>query len=149
MKKKIAKIKIQIKACEANPSPPIGPALGSKGINIMKFCNEFNEFTKKNSSFIKGSYVTTVINIYSDKTFDFLVKTQVTSMLIKSLLLLEKGSSFPNKNKVGKITYDQLKEIAMKKYADIFVNSEQAAINTIIGTAKSMGIEIDGAHNEK
>lgn len=149
MKKKIAKIKIQIKACEANPSPPIGPALGSKGINIMKFCNDFNDFTKKNHNFIKGSYVTTIINIYSDKSFDFVVKSQVTSIIIKEILSLNKGSSFPNKNKVAKINYNQLKEIALKKNNDIFVNSEEAAIKTVIGTARSMGIEIDGVYNEK
>lgn len=142
MKKIIAKIKLQIKAQEANPSPPIGPALGSKGVNIMKFCTEFNEVTKKNA-LDKGTLVTAVINVYSDKSFDFIIKSPVTSVLIKKILDIDKGSSFPNKNKVGKISYDQVKIIAEKKN-DLFINSQKSAINTIIGTIKSMGIEIEG-----
>ena len=139
---------MQIKACEANPSPPIGPALGSKGINIMKFCTEFNEYTKNLSDLSKGTLVTTIINIYSDKSFDFKIKSPITSILIKNILNINKGSSFPNKNKVGKITYQQLKIIAEKK-KDLFINSENAAISTIIGTVKSMGIEVEDFEYEK
>ncbi len=142
MKKQISKIKIQIKACEATPSPPIGPALGAKGINIMKFCKEFNDKTTKNG-LQKGTMVTTIITIYSDKSFDFIIKTPITSSLIKNILNITKGSSFPNKNKIAKITISQIKEIVDKKKNDLFINSEQASINTIIGTAKSMGITIE------
>ena len=142
MKKQISKIKIQIKACEATPSPPIGPALGAKGINIMKFCKEFNDKTTK-SGLQKGTMVTTIITIYSDKSFDFIIKTPITSSLIKNILNITKGSSFPNKNKIAKITISQIKEIVDKKKIDLFINSEQGSINTIIGTAKSMGITIE------
>ena len=143
MKKQISKIKIQIKACEATPSPPIGPALGAKGINIMKFCKEFNDKTTKINGLQKGTMVTTIIIIYSDKSFDFIIKTPITSSLIKNILNITKGSSFPNKNKVAKITIDQVKEIVDKKEIDLFINSKKASINTIIGTAKSMGITIE------
>ncbi len=142
MKKKIAQLKLQIKAQEANPSPPIGPALGSKGINIMKFCSEFNEQTKIHTTIKKGEIITAVIDIYTDKSFYFKLKSPTTSFLIKNLLTIEKGSAFPNKNKVAKITYKQIKEIIDKK-KDLFINSEISAINTIIGTAKSMGIEVE------
>lgn len=148
MKKKIARIKLQIKAAEANPSPPIGPALGSKGINIMKFCTEFNEYTKNLANLTKGTVVTTIINIYSDKSFDFKIKSPITSILIKNILNINKGSSFPNKNKVAKITYDQLNNIINMKN-DLFINSKNAAIKTIIGTAKSMGIEVEDFEYEK
>lgn len=143
MKKKIAKIKLQIKACEASPSPPIGPALGSKGINIMKFCTEFNEKTKNVVGLKKGTVVTVVINVYGDKSFDFKLKSAITSILIKNILNIEKGSSCPNKTKIAKITYDQVKQIIVQKN-DLFVNSQDSAFRTIIGTAKSMGIEFEG-----
>lgn len=142
MKKKIAKIKLQIKACEASPSPPIGPALGSKGINIMKFCTEFNEKTKNIPELKKGTVITVIINVYTDKSFDFKLKSAITSTLIKNVLNIDKGSSFPNKTKIAKITYDQIKHIILQKN-DLFVNSEQSAMKTIIGTAKSMGIELE------
>ncbi len=142
MKNKIGKIKLQIKAGEASPTPPIGPALGSKGINIMKFCTEFNDRTKNIFGLLKGTFVSVVINVYSDKSFDFKVKSNITSLLIKNEIGIEKGSSSPNKNKIGKITYDQILNI-IKKKNDLFVNSDDAAIKTIIGTAKSMGIDFD------
>jgi len=148
MKKRISKIKLQIKACEANPSPPIGPALGSKGINIMKFCTEFNDYTKNNLSLEKGIIVTTIINIYTDKSFDFIVKSAVTTNLIKNILNIDKGSSSPNKNKIAKISYSQILLIIEKKN-DLFINSRNSAIKTIIGTAKSMGIEVEDFEYEK
>ncbi len=148
MKEKISTIKLHIKACEASPSPPIGPALGSKGVNIMKFCNEFNEKTKNIPELTKGTLVTVVINIYSDKTFNFIVKSVVTSVLIKELLNIVKGSSLPNKSKVGKITYDQVRHIFLKKKNDLFVNSEDAGIKTIVGTIKSMGIYVEDLEHD-
>lgn len=148
MKKRISKIKLQIKACEANPSPPIGPALGSKGINIMKFCTEFNDYTKNNLLLEKGIVVTTIINIYSDKSFDFIVKSPVTTNLIKNILNIDKGSSSPNKNKIAKITYSQILLIIEKKN-DLFINSRNSAIKTIICTIKSMGIEVEDFEYEK
>ena len=148
MKEKISSIKLHIKACEASPTPPIGPALGSKGVNIMKFCTEFNERTKSIVGLDKGTVVTVVIDIYVDKSFSFIVKTAITSNLIKELLGIAKGSSFPNKNKVGKISYAQVAEIVLRKKDDLFINSEDAAIRTIIGTVKSMGIHVDGNEYE-
>lgn len=137
------KVKLQIKAQEANPSPPIGPALGSKGVNIMNFCNKFNELTKNMPDIKKGTLVSVIINIYPDKSFDFIIKSPPASILIKNLLNITKGSNNPNKNKIGKITYNQLDSIAKQKTNDLIVNSNDAAIKTLIGTAKSMGIEID------
>jgi large subunit ribosomal protein L11 len=136
-------IKLQIKSQEANPSPPIGPALGSKGVNIMNFCNKFNEETKKMTEIKKGTPVSVIINIYQDKSFDFIIKSPPASMLIKNLINIEKGSNCPNKTKVGKIKLEQLNIIAKQKANDLIVNSNDAAIKTLIGTAKSMGIEIE------
>lgn len=136
-------IKLQIKAQEANPSPPIGPALGSKGVNIMNFCNKFNEITKNMPDIKKGTIVSVVINIHQDKSFDFIVKSPPVSNLIKNILNIEKGSKNPNKIKIGKIKLEQLEIISNQKSNDLIVNSKDAAIKTIIGTAKSMGIEIE------
>ena len=143
MKKVNTSIKSQIKAGEANPSPPIGPALGAKGINIMKFCNEFNDKTKNLDNVKKGTPIPTIINIYKDKSFDFIIKSPPASFLIKEILNIEKGSDCPNKNKLCMIKKSQLLEISKKKIKDLIVNSEQAAINTLTGTAKSMGIEVE------
>ena len=145
MKEKISTIKLHVKACEASPSPPIGPALGSKGVNIMKFCTEFNDRSKKIVNLEKGTVVTVVIDIYSDKSFSFVIKSAITSNLIKELLNINKGSSYPNKNKVAKITYDQIKHIVSLKKNDLFISSEEAAINTIVGTIRSMGIHVEGS----
>jgi len=145
MKKKIeTKIKLQVKACEANPSPPIGPALGSKGLNIMKFCNEFNMRTKEIKNLEKGTKVPVIINVYADKSFDFIIKSPPTSILIKNVLKLEKGSNYPNKNKVGTLTKSDLEKIIEQKKDDLIVNSYEAAINTLKGTAKTMGIDTNG-----
>lgn len=143
MKKAEFIIKLQIKSGEANPSPPIGPALGSKGVNIIKFCNEFNEKTKENKEFKKGTILPTIINVYKDKSFTFIIKSPPVSILIKNYLNLEKGSSFPNKKKVSIIKYEQIVDIANKKKNDLIINSEKAAVKTISGTAKSMGIDVE------
>lgn len=143
MKKKIeTKIKLQVKACEANPSPPIGPALGARGLNIMKFCNEFNLRTKEIKNLEKGIKVPVIITVYTDKSFDFIIKSPPTSILIKTILKLEKGSSYPNKNKVGTLTKENIENIINQKKDDLIVNSHNAAIKTLKGTAKNMGIDI-------
>lgn len=137
------KVKLQIKAQEANPSPPIGPALGSKGVNIMNFCNKFNDATRNMTELKKGTLVSVIINIYPDKSFDFIIKSTPTSNMLKNVLNIEKGSKNPNKIKICKIKKDQLEIIVKQKLNDLIVNSNDAAIKTIIGTAKSMGIEIE------
>lgn len=142
MKKIEAKVKMHIKAQEANPSPPIGPILGSKGVNIMKFCSEFN--TKcKDMAIDKGTVVSVLVSIYSDKGFDFLIKSTPTSFLLKELLKLNKGSSSPNKITVATVDKDALDYIFEKKKFDMIVNSKEQAIKSIIGTAKSMGIVVN------
>ena len=141
-------IKLQIRAGEANPSPPIGPALGARGINIVKFCNQFNEKTKNIKDIKKGTILPTVINIYKDKSFDFIIKSPPASVLIKNLLNIEKGSDCPNKNKIGTVTREQLLHIVKQKNSDLIVNSDEAALNTLIGTALSMGINVEGKVNE-
>jgi large subunit ribosomal protein L11 len=142
MNKKIT-VKLQVKAQEANPSPPIGPMLGSKGINIMKFCTEFNQKTKDIIDLKKGTLVPVVINIYPDKSFDFLIKSPPTSILIKNILNIEKGSSLPNKNKITNITNDQIMIVFNQKKNDLIVNSVDSGIKSIKGTARSMGINIE------
>ena len=136
-------IKIQIKACEANPSPPIGQALGGKGINIMQFCKEFNERTKNIKNLEKGTLVPVIISIYKDKSFKFIIKSPPTTTLIKNILNIEKGSDNPNKNIISNITIKQIEEIIKIKQADLIVNSNDNAIKTIAGTLKSMGIKIN------
>ncbi|HIH2763012.1 MAG TPA: 50S ribosomal protein L11 [Candidatus Azoamicus sp.] len=136
-------VKLQIKAQEANPSPPIGPALGSKGVNIMNFCNKFNDATKNMPEIKKGTLVSVIIHIYPDKSFDFIIKSTPTSNIIKDILNIGKGSKNPNKTKISKITREQLEIIVKQKSNDLIVNSNDAAIKTISGTAKSMGIEIE------
>lgn len=144
MKKIETKIKLQLSACDVNPGPPVGPALGVKGVNIIKFCNEFNAKTKNMSNLKKGTLVPVIITIYKDKSFNFIIKSPPASVLIKILLNMDKGSGNPNKEKVGKITMAQLAIIAEKKNNDLIVNSKEAAINTLKGTAKSMGLIING-----
>lgn len=136
-------IKLQIKSQEANPSPPIGPALGSKGINIMNFCNKFNEATKNMPEIKKGMPVSVIISIYPDKSFDFIIKSPPASTLIKNIININKGSNCPNKTIVGKIKIEHLQLIVKQKSKDLIVNSNDAAIKTLIGTAKSMGIQIE------
>lgn len=142
MAKKIAGyIKLQVKAGEANPSPPIGPALGQRGVNIMEFCKAFNAATQ---SVEKGLPLPVVITVYSDKSFTFITKTPPATILIKKAIGLGKGSSNPNTNKVGKITREQLAEIVKIKQPDLTAADEDAGIRTIAGSARSMGIEVEG-----
>jgi large subunit ribosomal protein L11 len=131
-------IKLQIQAGKANPSPPVGPALGQHGVNIMEFCKAFNAKTQGD----EGTITPVVITVYADRSFSFVTKTPPASVLIKKAIGLEKGSSVPNKDKVGKLTKDQVKEIAQKKMPDLNAASLEAAILTIEGTARSMGVEI-------
>lgn len=137
-KKEIAKIKLQIPAGAANPSPPVGPALGQHGLNIMAFCKEFNARTQDQ----KGMIIPVVITVYADRSFTFITKTPPAAVLILKAAKLEKGSGEPNRNKVGKITHAQVEEIAKQKMPDLNAASLDAAVKTIAGTARSMGIEI-------
>lgn len=131
-------IKLQIPAGKANPSPPVGPALGQHGVNIMEFCKAFNAKTQAD----EGTITPVVITVYADRSFSFITKTPPASVLIKKAISLEKGSSVPNKDKVGKLTKDQVREIAQKKMPDLNAASLEAAMQTIEGTARSMGVEI-------
>lgn len=131
-------IKLQVPAGKANPSPPIGPALGQHGVNIMEFCKAFNAKTQAD----EGTITPVVITVYADRSFTFITKTPPASVLIKKALGIESGSSIPNKNKVGKLTKDQIKEIATKKMPDLNAANLEAAMKTIEGTARSMGVEI-------
>lgn len=137
-KKEVAKIKLQIPAGAANPSPPVGPALGQHGLNIMAFCKEFNARTQDQ----KGMIIPVVITVYADRSFSFITKTPPAAVLIMKAAKLEKGSGEPNRNKVGKITHAQVEEIAKLKLQDLNAASLDAAIKTISGTARSMGVEI-------
>jgi large subunit ribosomal protein L11 len=132
-------IKLQIPAAKANPSPPIGPALGQHGVNIMEFCKAFNAKTQAD----EGTIIPVVITVYADRSFTFITKTPPAPILIKKALGIESGSSVPNKNKVGKLTREQVKDIAQKKMVDLNAASLEAAMRTIEGTARSMGVEIE------
>lgn len=139
-KKVVAVIKLQIPAGMANPSPPIGPALGQRGLNIMEFCKAFNAKTEGTK---KGLVIPVAINAYSDRSFDFVLKTPPASILIKEELHLKSGSGTPNTKKVGKLTRAQIEAIAKMKMPDLSAGSLQAAINTIAGSARSMGVEVE------
>ena len=142
MAKKIqAYVKLQIKAGEANPSPPVGPALGQQGVNIMEFCKQFNAQTQQIE---KGLPTPVVITVYSDRSFTFILKTPPASVLIAKELALPKGSSTPNTNKVGKLIRVQLEKIAKIKTPDLTAADLNAAVRTIAGTARSMGVETEG-----
>ena len=141
-KKVTGQIKLQITAGRANPSPPIGPALGAAGVNIPLFCKEFNARTQSMAS--ENIVVPVVITVYSDRTFIFQVKTPPTAALIKKALKLEKGSGEPKTNKVGKVTDAQLEEIAQTKMPDLNAHDIEAAKKIVAGTARSMGIEVEG-----
>ncbi len=142
MAKKVeAYIKLQVAAGSANPSPPVGPALGQHGVNIMEFCKAFNAQTEKVE---KGLPIPVVITVYSDRSFTFITKTPPASTLILKALKLKSGSGEPNKNKVGKITRAQLEEIATMKEPDLTAADMDAAVNTIAGTARSMGVDVEG-----
>lgn len=142
MAKKIeAYIKLQIPAGKANPSPPIGPALGQRGVNIMAFCKEFNAATQKVEP---GLPIPVVITVYSDKSFTFIMKTPPATILIKKAAGITKGSPRPNTQKVGKITRAQLEEIATTKEPDLTGADLDARVRTIAGSARSMGLEVEG-----
>ncbi len=134
-------IKLQIKAGEANPSPPVGPALGQQGVNIMEFCKAFNAQTQ---SLEKGLPTPVVITVYADRSFSFVTKTPPASVLIVKELGLKAGSAKPNTEKVGKLTRAQLEKIAKIKQPDITAADLEAAIRTIAGTARSMGVDVEG-----
>ena len=141
MAKKVANIlKLQIPAGGANPSPPVGPALGQVGVNIMDFCNAFNAETQNAE---KGLPLPVVITVYEDKSFTFIVKTPPAAVLIKKVLGIPKGSGEPNREKVGKLTRSQLVDIAKQKEPDLNSNDIYAAVLIIAGTARSMGVEVD------
>ena len=141
MAKKVANIlKLQIPAGGANPSPPVGPALGQVGVNIMDFCNAFNAETQ---SAEKGIPLPVVITVYEDKSFTFVVKTPPAAVLIRKILGIAKGSGEPNREKVGKLTRAQLEDIAKQKEPDLNSNDIDAAVLIIAGTARSMGVEVD------
>ena len=142
MAKKVSTIlKLQIPAGAANPSPPVGPALGQAGVNIMDFCNAFNAQTQSSE---KGLPLPVVISVYEDKSFTFIVKTPPAAVLIRKALNIEKGSGEPNKVKVGKISRKQLEEIAKMKEPDLTAADLDAAVRTIAGSARSMGLETEG-----
>ena len=143
MAKKIeAYIKLQVPAQEANPSPPVGPALGQHGVNIMEFCKAFNAQTQ---SLEKGLPVPVVITVYSDRSFTFIMKTPPASVLLKKAAAIAKGSGTPNTSKVGTVTRAQLEEIAKAKEPDLTATDLDAAVRTIAGSARSMGLEVEEA----
>jgi large subunit ribosomal protein L11 len=131
-------IKLQVPAGQANPAPPVGPALGQHGLNIMQFCNQFNEATKEQA----GLILPVVITVYKDKSFTFITKTPPAAVLLKKAASLAKGSPEPNREKVGTVTMAKVKEIAELKMPDLNASSVEAAVKIIEGTARSMGIEI-------
>jgi large subunit ribosomal protein L11 len=134
-------IKLQVPAGSANPSPPVGPALGQHGVNIMEFCKAFNAKTQELE---KGMPIPVVITVYNDRSFTFETKTPPASVLLKKAAGIEKGSGEPNTNKVGTVTREQLEEIAKAKEPDLTAASLDAAVRTIAGSARSMGLEVEG-----
>jgi large subunit ribosomal protein L11 len=134
-------VKLQVPAGSANPSPPIGPALGQQGVNIMEFCKQFNAATQKLE---KGLPIPVIITVYSDRSFTFIMKTPPASVLIRKAIGIEKGSGTPNTAKVGKITRKQLEEIAKTKTPDLTAADLEAAVRTIAGSARSMGVDVEG-----
>ena len=135
-------VKLQVPAGQANPSPPIGPALGQQGVNIMEFCKQFNAQTQQIE---KGLPIPVVITVYADRSFTFIMKTPPASVLIRKQLGIEKGSGTPNTTKVGKISRKQLEEVAKTKQPDLTAADLDAAVRTIAGSARSMGVDVEGA----
>jgi len=134
-------VKLQVPAGSANPSPPIGPALGQQGVNIMEFCKQFNAATQKLE---KGLPIPVVITVYADRSFTFIMKTPPAAVLIRKAIGIEKGSGTPNTSKVGKINRAQLEEITKTKTPDLTAADLDAAVRTIAGTARSMGVDVEG-----
>jgi large subunit ribosomal protein L11 len=139
MKKITGYIKLQIPAGQANPAPPIGPALGQKGVNIMEFCKQFNAKTQEKA----GLIIPVVITVFHDKSFTFITKTPPAAVLLARAAKVEKGSGEPNRNKVGKVTSAQVREIAELKMPDLNANDVEAAMHMIAGTARSMGLTVE------
>lgn len=137
-KKMVAQVKLQCPAGAANPAPPVGPALGQHGVNIMEFCKQFNEKTKNQA----GMIIPAIVTIYQDRTFTFITKTPPASVLLKKAAGVEKGSGVPNKDKVGKVTKAQVEEIAKTKLPDLNCDTLQSAVKIVEGTARSMGIDV-------
>lgn len=137
-KKVVGKIKLQIEAGKANPSPPVGPALGQHGVNIMEFCKQFNAKTQEQAGYI----IPVVIDVYEDRSFSFITKSPPAAVLIKKALNLSKGSAVPNKTKVGEITQAQLEEIAKTKMEDLNATSLEAAVEMIKGSCRAMGVVV-------
>lgn len=133
-------IKLQIRGGQANPSPPVGPALGSKGVNIMDFCKQFNARTQEKM----GKIIPVVITVYSDKSFDFVTKTPPVAAQLKEVTKIKSGSSIPNLEKVAKMTWEQVREIAEGKMQDLNAFTVESAMNMVAGTARSMGIVVEG-----
>lgn len=133
-------VKLEIKGGAANPSPPVGPALGSKGVNIMEFCKQFNAKTKDKP----GKVIPVLITVYSDKSFDFVLKTSPAGAQLKELAKIKSGSAEPNRKKVASVTWDQIKQIAEDKLPDLNCFTVESAMKMVAGTAKSMGITISG-----
>lgn len=133
-------IKLQIKGGAANPSPPVGPALGSKGVNIMDFCKQFNARTQE----MAGKVVPVVITVYSDKSFEFITKTPPVPVQIKDAVKIKSGSAEPNRKKVGSLTWDTVREIAVDKMKDMNAFEVESAMSMVAGTARSMGVTVDG-----
>ena len=133
-------IKLQIKGGAANPSPPVGPALGSKGVNVMDFCKQFNARTQDKA----GKVLPVIITVYSDKSFDFVVKQPPVAIQLKEAAKVQKGSAQPNRDKVGQVTWDQIREIAQDKMPDMNCFTLESAMRMVAGTARSMGISVVG-----
>jgi len=140
-KKVTGYIKLQIPAGQANPSPPVGPALGQQGVNIMEFCKAFNAQTQ---NLEKGLPTPVVITVYSDRSFTFILKTPPASVLIRKAIGIEKGSGAPNTNKVGRISRKQIEDVAKLKQPDLTAADLEAAVRTIAGSARSMGVDVEG-----
>jgi len=136
-------IKLQIKGGAANPSPPVGPALGSKGVNIMEFCKQFNARTQEQA----GKVIPVIITVYRDKSFDFIVKTPPVPVQVMEIAKLQKGSAEPNRSKIGTLTWDQVRTIAEGKMTDLNCFTVEAAMKMVAGTARSMGVNVKGGTN--
>ena len=133
-------IKLQIKGGGANPSPPVGPALGAKGVNIMEFCKQFNARTQDKA----GKVIPVIITVYKDKSFDFIIKTPPVAVQLLEATKLQKGSPEPNRNKIGSVSWDQIKKIAEDKMTDLNAFTVESAMKMVAGTARSMGITVSG-----
>jgi large subunit ribosomal protein L11 len=139
-KKIIANVKLQVQAGKATPAPPVGSALGPHGLNIMDFCKAFNAKTAKQ----EGLIIPVVVTVYSDRTYSFVTKTPPAAVLLKRAANIAKGSGEPNRNKVGKVTLQQVREIAQTKMPDLNASDLDTAVKTVLGTARSMGLEVEG-----